>query len=142
MTIWRGLFGDRAGAGGTGARGERLAEDFLRGERGYGIVARNWRNPRDRREEIDLVCRDGDALVFVEVKARGAAALVPGYFAVDRRKKAVLRRACTAYLRSLAVPPRTYRLDIVEVAFPVGGGAPVVNHFANIPLFPRFHRPR
>ncbi len=142
MTIWRGLFGDWSGAGGTGARGERLAEDFLRGERGYGIVARNWRNPRDRREEIDLVCRDGDALVFVEVKARDAAALVPGYFAVDRRKKAVLRRACTAYLRRLAMPPRTYRLDIVEVAFPAGGGAPVVSHFANIPLFSRFHRPR
>lgn len=107
MTIWRGLFGGGLGAGGTGARGEELAEAFLRRERGYRIVARNWRNPRDRREEIDLVCRDGDVLVFVEVKARAAAALVPGYFAVDRRKKAVLRRACSAFLRGLTVPPHT-----------------------------------
>ncbi len=142
MTIWRGLFGGGLGAGGTGARGEELAEAFLRRERGYRIIARNWRNPRDRREEIDLVCRDGDVLVFVEVKARDAAALVPGYFAVDRRKKAVLRRACSAYLRGLSVPPHTYRLDIVEVAFPADGGAPELNHFARIPLFPRFHRPR
>ncbi len=142
MTIWRGLFGGGSEAGDTGARGERRAEAFLRHERGYAIVARNWRNPRDRREELDLVCRDGEVLVFVEVKARDAAALVPGYFAVDRRKKAVLRRAGAAYLRSLPVPPRTYRLDIVEVAFPADGGDPVVNHFANIPLFPRFHRPR
>lgn len=142
MTIWRGLFGGGLGAGDTGARGERLAEAFLRRERGYAIIARNWRNPRDRREEIDLVCRDGDVLVFVEVKARDAAALVPGYFAVDRRKKAVLRRACSAYLRSLPMPPRTYRLDIVEVAFPAGGGEPEVNHFASIALFSRFHRPR
>ncbi len=142
MTFWRGLFGGGAGAGGRGARGEQLAADFLRRERGYGIVARNWRNPRDRREELDLVCRDGDVLVFVEVKARDAAALVPGYFAVDRRKKAVLRRACTAYLRGLPAPPRTYRFDIVEVAFPAGGGAPALNHFAGIPLFTRFHRPR
>lgn len=142
MTIWRGLFGGGSGAEGTGARGERLAETFLRRERGYGIVARNWRNPRDRREEIDLVCRDGEVLVFVEVKARDAAALVPGYFAVDRRKKAVLRRACSSYLRSLPVPPRTYRFDIVEVAFPADGGEPVVSQFAGLPLFPRFHRPR
>jgi len=142
MPNWRGLIGAWLKPGDTGARGERLAEAFLRRKRGYGIVARNWRSPRDRREEIDLVCCDGDVLVFVEVKARDAAALVPGYFAVDRRKKNVLRRACTAYLRSLREPPRTYRFDIVEVAFPSDGGEPEVNHFANIPLFSRFHRPR
>ena len=37
--------------------------------------------------------RDRDVLVFVEVKARRAGALVPGYYAVDRRKRKVLRRA-------------------------------------------------
>lgn len=142
MTNWRGLIGGWLGRGDAGVRGERAAEAFLRRERGFAVVARNWRNPRDRREEIDLVCRDGAVLVFVEVKARAATALVPGYFAVDRRKRAVLRRACTAYLRGLAEPPRTYRFDIVEVAFPAGGGCPAVNHFAGIPLFPRFHRPR
>lgn len=142
MTAWREFWRGWFAGGDTGARGERLAEAFLRGERGYRVVARNWRNPRDRREEIDLVCRDGEVLVFVEVKARAAAARVPGYFAVDRRKRAVLRRACSAYLRSLPEPPRTYRFDIVEVAFPAEGGRPAVNHFANIPLFSRYHRPR
>ena len=54
-------------AGARGAEGERLAAAFLRGRLGFAVVARNWRNPRDQREEIDLVCRDGDVLVFVEV---------------------------------------------------------------------------
>jgi len=125
-----------------GARGEALAARFLRHERGYEIVACNWRNPRDRREELDLICRDGAVLVFVEVKARSEGSLVPGYHAVDRRKKRVLLRACSAYLRQLRPPPTTYRLDVVEVVLPRGDGSdpPVVNHFENIPLFPKHHR--
>ena len=70
-----------ASAGERGAEGERLAAEFFRGRQGYEIVARNWRNPRDQREEIDLVCRDGEVLVFVEVKSRSDTALVPGYYA-------------------------------------------------------------
>ncbi len=125
----------------TGEQGEALAASFLRRERGFVIVARNWRNPRDRREEIDLVCCDGAVLVFVEVKARRADALVPGYYAVNARKKRVLRRACTAYLRQLRPPPRTFRLDVVEVGLPVEGAAPpTVLHFENVPLFPKHFR--
>ena len=84
------------GTGTAGDRGERLAAAWLRRERGFTIVARNWRSPRDRRDEIDLVARDGEVMVFVEVKTRGADALVPGYYAVDDRKKRVLRRAAQA----------------------------------------------
>ena len=98
---------------------------------------RNWRNPADEREEIDLITRDGSILVFVEVKARAAGALVPGYYAVTARKKRVLRRACLAYLKRLRQRPHTFRFDVVEVELPRGGGdaRPVVRHFANVPLF-------
>ncbi len=118
----------------AGQRGERAAADFLRTQRGFTIVVRNWRNPRDRRDELDLVCRDGEVLVFVEVKARKAGALVPGFYAVDQRKKRVLRRTIQAYLGRLGGAPRTYRLDVVEVALPADGSAPEILHFANIPL--------
>lgn len=124
-----------------GERGERLAAAWLRRERGFRIVARNWRSPRDRREEIDLVARDGEALVFVEVKARAAGALVSGHHAVDARKREVLRRAVTAYLAGLRTKPVTVRFDIVEVALPAGGAAEEVRHFAGIPLFPPHWRP-
>ena len=120
--------------------GENVAAAFLRA-RGFCILARNWRGPRDRRDEIDLVCRDGDVLVFIEVKTRAATALVSGYFAVDARKKRVLLRAATAYLRSLRPPPTTFRLDIVEVATHPDERPPEVIHFENVPLFPKHFRP-
>jgi len=126
-----------------GAVGERQAAEFLGKKKGYKIVARNWRSPRDRRDEIDLVCRDGEALVFVEVKTRAAAALVSGYHAVGRSKKRVMLRACTAYLRALGSTDRlkTYRFDVVEVERAAeGGDAPVVRHFENVPLFPKDFR--
>jgi putative endonuclease len=127
-----------------GATGERLAADFLRRERGFRIVATNWRHPRDRRAEIDLVCLDGEVMVFVEVKTRALGALAPGLLAVDARKKRALLRACTGYLRLLKVKPVTYRLDVVEVALPPEGSpasvAPELRHFQNISLFPKHHR--
>ena len=130
---------------GSGERGERLAADWLRRELGFRIVAYNWRSPRDRRDELDLVARDGEVLVFVEVKTRAAGALVSGYHAVDGRKKTVARRAIEAYLAGLRTKPNTVRFDIVEVALPAAkaaaGRAPEVRHFANIPLFPPRWRP-
>jgi putative endonuclease len=123
----------------TGADGEILAERHLR-RRGFAIVARNWRSPRDRREEIDLVCWDGPALVFIEVKARAGGARVPGYYAVDARKKRVLRRAIGSYLARLRPSPRTFRFDIVEVSWRPEG--PQVLHFENIPLFTKHYRRR
>jgi putative endonuclease len=129
-------------SGDAGSRGERLAAEWLQRERSFTIVARNWRSPRDRRDEIDLVCRDGEALVFVEVKTRAPGALVPGFHAVDARKKRVLRRAAEAYLAGLGEKPLTFRLDVVEVvlASEGGTGGPEVLHFENIPLFAKHFR--
>jgi putative endonuclease len=134
------MFSDTARAG---AEGERLAADFLRKQNGYKIVARNWRSPRDRRDEIDLVCRDGFTLVFVEVKTRVADAFVSGYHAVDKAKKRVMLRACTDYLRALgsASKQETFRFDIVEVSHNRDDEAPVVRHYENVPLFPKDLRP-
>lgn len=123
-------------AGVAGVRGEAAAADFLQRREDFKIVARNWRSPRDQRDEIDLVARDGDVLVFVEVKARSADALVPGYYAVDARKKRVLRRAVHAYLQALPEPPRTFRFDVVEVSLSDHLPAQCL-HFENIALFPK-----
>lgn len=119
----------------AGARGEQAAADYLQARHGFSIVTRNWRSPRDRRDEIDLVCRDGKVLVFVEVKARAEGALVSGYQAVNERKRRALRRAVHAYLGALPAPPRTFRCDIAEVT--LSDRLPVqVMHYENVPLFP------
>ena len=149
------------GGPGLGAAGERAAEAHLRAN-GLRVLARNWRNPADAREEIDLICEEpagpGDrapTLVFVEVKARAAGALVSGYHAVDKRKKAVLLRACRAYLARLRPPARHMRFDVVEVTHGVderGAEAMaamrldsrvasirdgrLVWHYRDVPLFP------
>lgn len=120
----------------TGRRGERAAEEFLRREKSFRIITRNWRCAR---EEIDLVCRDGQVLVFVEVKTRAAGARVPGYYAVDKRKKKALHRACREYLKQLRQKPQTFRFDVVEVGMSAGG-KPEVLHFQNIPLFPKHYQ--
>jgi putative endonuclease len=67
---------DAIGAGATGARqqlgrlGEEIAAERL-AARGWQIVARGWRT---RRGEIDIIARDGEMLVFVEVRTRRAKA--------------------------------------------------------------------
>ena len=144
----------------VGDRAENFAAAWLARERGFQVIARNWRNPRDRRDELDLICRDGETLVFVEVKARTAGAMVPGFYAVDARKKRVLRRTIEAYLVNLRDKPRTFRFDVVEVALtdslnptaasrarestPAEAPSPErmeVLHFENVPLFSKHFRP-
>jgi putative endonuclease len=89
-----------------GREGEARAAFFLE-ERGYQIVARNVRVDR---VEIDLIARDRQTLVFVEVKTRRASPLcsqqqhASAAEAVDARKQARLRRGASAWLRG---QPRT-----------------------------------
>lgn len=140
--VWRGLRKTEEPSSGAGARGEQAAAEFLERRHGFRIVTRNWRSPRDRREEIDLVAKDGDVLVFVEVKARAADARVPGYHAIDERKLRVIRRAVHTYLGALSEPPRTFRFDVVEVSLRDQMPAQCL-HFENIPLFPKgYHAAR
>ncbi|MFA5264763.1 MAG: YraN family protein [Opitutaceae bacterium] len=127
----------------TGERGECLAGRFLSWKKRYAIVARNWRNPKDRREELDLVCKDGEILVFVEVKTRDSLSAVRGYDAVNARKRKVMRRAALAYLFALAPSrrPKAVRFDVVEVSQPAGGGEPQILHFENISVLGRHFLP-
>lgn len=135
---WMSRLRPVAGPLGAGVEAEQRAAAWLERERGFRILARNWRSPRDRRDELDLVARDEAVLVFIEVKSRPATALVPGYFAATkpRKKKAVLR-AARDFIRALREKPRTIRYDVVEVATNADGTEPAIRHYANVPLFPK-----
>lgn len=137
-TLWTKLSGRTVTTANAeaGARGEHAAAEFLQSRHDFKIVARNWRSPKDQRDEIDLVCRDGEVLVFVEVKARAEGSLVSGFQAVDKRKKRALRRAVHAYLGQLQPAPRTFRFDVAEVTLSDRLPSQVL-HYANVPLFPK-----
>lgn len=102
-----------------GVRGERVAERALLG-RGYAILDRNWRCPEG---EIDLVARDGETLVVVEVKTRSSTAFGHPFEAITPAKVARLRRLATAWLhaqRGLSPRPRRLRIDAIAVLAPPG----------------------
>src|SRR6266516_2064686 len=95
-----------------GARGEKLACRFLR-RNGYKILYRNFRGRSGG--EIDVVCRDDDTLVFVEVKARTREDFGRPVAAVDRGKQKRISRGGLAWLRMLDNPDILFRFDVVEV---------------------------
>lgn len=100
-----------------GRRGEEAAVRRLE-ELGYRIEGRNVRTPSG---EIDIVARDGDSLVFVEVKARRSARFGPPKAAVDRRKQRKLWQCAQHYLKSAGRSRQRARFDVVSVT-PRGDG--------------------
>lgn len=78
-----------------GREGEDFAADYLAREKGFGIVARNWRY---RQKEIDIIARDGGTLVFVEVKTRSSNDVPPSEL-VSYNKIRFLETAAEAYIR-------------------------------------------
>ncbi len=94
-----------------GRAGEAAAEALLAGK-GYAVLARNFRT---RGGEVDLVCRDGDTVVFVEVKTRGAGSLARPDQAVTAAKRGRLVRAAAAFLSERDLWDRPCRFDVVSV---------------------------
>lgn len=109
-----------------GEAGERAAEKYLR-RLGLKYLTRNFRSDRG---EIDLVFRDGDALVFVEVKTRSSEVWTRPAAAVDARKRRLLSRTALDYLRLIKNPQVKFRFDIVEVLL-VDGVVREVRHLPN-----------
>ncbi len=95
-----------------GALGERLAAKWLWRQR-WKILWKNYR--AETGGESDLVCRDRDTLVFVEVKTRTSREFGNPADAVDDAKEALLLRAAMDWLRRLAIDEPPYRFDVVEV---------------------------
>ncbi len=95
-----------------GASGEKLAGRFLR-RNGFKILYRNFRGRSGG--EIDIVCRDGETLVFVEVKTRSREDFGRPIDAVDREKQKRVSRGGLAWLRMLDDPDILFRFDVVEV---------------------------
>lgn len=109
---------------GVGAYGERRAVEYLVHQAGMRVLDRNWRCPEG---EIDIVARDGSALVFVEVKTRRDLTFGPPEESVVIEKRLRLRRLATRWLAQSSLRPEEIRFDVVSVLRPRRGPA-VVEH--------------
>lgn len=125
ITQLRVLFAKKPAHLRTGEWGERLAARQLE-RKGLKILGRRVRV--GRRDELDLVARDGATLVFVEVKTRASEAFGRGFDAIDARKRKALSRAARRYLQKLKQRPEYYRFDVVEVVGSPDAGEPEIRH--------------
>lgn len=113
----------------AGRWGENKASEML-AEKGFKVMGNRVRV--DARSEIDVLARDGEVLVFVEVKTRGSEDFGRPMDAVDRRKRQVLSRAAVRYLRKKGNPAVKIRFDVVEVVGDAGTGVvDKVRHIEN-----------
>jgi putative endonuclease len=94
-----------------GVLGERAARRHLR-KQGMKFLIANFRSPRG---EIDLIFRDTDCLVFVEVKTRSNEDWGRPARAVDARKRRLLSLCALDYLTLCKRPQVKIRFDVVEV---------------------------
>src|SRR3989440_11278570 len=101
-----------------GARGEKLACQFLK-RSGYKILFRNFRGRSGG--EIDVVCRDNDTLVFVEVKTRTREDFGRPLEAVDRAKQKRISSGALSWLRIVGNP---------DIPFPFAGVGVMVGQTA------------
>jgi putative endonuclease len=118
-----------------GLLGERAAKKQLK-RQGMKFLTANFRSPRG---EIDLIFRDADCLVFIEVKTRSSEEWERPAAAVDKERRGRLTRAALDYLRLLRNPPVKLRFDIVEVLLQ-DGAVREVRHLPNAFAMERPHR--
>lgn len=109
-----------------GKWGEEQAKTYLEAK-GYIVLEKNFRCPAG---EIDIIARDGEWLVFVEVKTRRSVHYGYPAEAVDYRKQAKYIQAALYYLNKKKLLDSVYRFDIVEVRVEKQGNH-IINHITN-----------
>lgn len=108
-----------------GKEGEELAVAFLV-EKGFEIVERNYRYGKG---ELDLIAREKDFLVFIEVKWRESLEYGLPEEAVTKKKMAQIRKIAEAYLAEKAISDENIRFDVVAILFM--NNEVTINHYEN-----------
>jgi putative endonuclease len=95
----------------TGMLGEKLAADFLT-RQGYAIIETNF---RCKEGEVDIIAKEGEFLVFVEVRAKHNSNFGTPEESITPRKKEHLRNVAAHYLETHDNLPAEWRIDFVAV---------------------------
>jgi putative endonuclease len=94
-----------------GKWGEDLALKKVK-KLGYKCIARNYRCPVG---EVDLIAKDGDTLVFIEIKTRRGRSLGYAKEAVNQRKRRQLSKVALAFMKTNGCSETRARFDVVVI---------------------------
>jgi putative endonuclease len=108
-----------------GAFGEELAYRKIK-HLGYRSILRNYRCPLG---EVDLIAKDGDTLVFIEIKTRKGKAVGYAKEAVNEKKRRQLSKVALTYMKSKNCCDIKARFDVVAVC--LGRGEPEIEVIRN-----------
>jgi len=109
-----------------GNRGEDLAASYLE-KKGLKILARQYTT---RLGEIDLVCREGEEIVFVEVKTRATKTFGYPEESVTQKKLEKIARVGEQYLQEYFLEACPFRVDVVAIE--TDSKEPVITHFRHV----------
>ncbi len=110
-----------------GQEGELLAKDYL-SQQGYQVLTQNYRKSTG---EIDLICLDGEEIVFVEVKARTNLRFGTPELAVDQTKLKKIIETGFHYLSETDSEAQAWRVDVVAILF-TSSASPEITHYKGI----------
>lgn len=108
-----------------GKFGEELALRRIK-HLGYTKIVRNFRCPLG---EVDIIARDGDTLVFMEIKTRKGRSIGYAKEAVNAKKKRQISKVALAYMKSRDCSDLRARFDVVAIS--LGRGKPEIEVIKN-----------
>ena len=109
-----------------GSWGEQQALSFLY-KKGYTLVKKNFRS---RFGEVDLIVKNNEFVVFVEVKVRRNSTFAHAREFVSRKKQGKMRSTANLWLSSRPVELQP-RFDVIEIYSGDSFGEPQINHIIN-----------
>lgn len=110
-----------------GKEGEKIACNYLI-ERGYKILEKNYHYGHG---EIDIIAKDRDTLVFVEVKYRKSLEYGMPEDSITRKKQLQIRKIAEAYLYQNKIENQSCRIDVISILH-LQNENPVVNHYIDV----------
>ena len=111
-----------------GKWGEDLAAAYL-AKKGYEILERDWKSGH---HDLDIIARDEDTLVFIEVKTRSNRLFGDPEEAIDYKKRMSLQSAINHYVKSHRTG-RDIRFDIISIVGTIGS-TPEIEHIKDVTL--------
>lgn len=106
-----------------GSKAEEMAASYLEAK-GYKIIKRNFH--LGRIAELDIIARQGNTLVFVEIKSKGTNEFGDLLFSITPKKQRALRRAAKGYLHINRITDTECRFDVITIDFT--GPKPLIDH--------------